>query len=100
MDDDYTMGELFAGRKAASQAKRAGNREFSTNLLRDRGVEFTSHNDGAHLVVLGKWNFWPGTGKFAERRGTASRRPREGRGVHRLLTLIEEDTVASERKEN
>lgn len=66
--------------------KRAQNREYSTEHLRKQGVEFTSHNNGAHLVVISgrqAIDFWPGTGKFITR-STG----RKGRGVFNLLKEI------------
>jgi hypothetical protein len=92
MDDDWTtMGDLFRGRRARQQAKRAQNTEDSTRMLTERGVPFTSHNAGAHLIVAQRWDFWPGTGLFNERRGRAGHPKRTGRGVRNLLKLIEED---------
>jgi hypothetical protein len=89
-DDDSTMGELFEARRIASQAKRASNREFSTNLLQQEGIAFTSHNQGAHLIVAGAWNFWPGTGRWEERKGKPGIPPRSGRGVQRLVKILKE----------
>lgn len=86
--DDDDLGSLFRAKREASQAKRADNRTFSTNLLRERGVFFTEHNRGAHLIVMDKWDFWPGTGKWAERKGRAGHAKRQGRGVRELLALI------------
>jgi hypothetical protein len=41
--------------------------------------------------VAQRWDFWPGTGLFNERRGRAGHPKRTGRGVRNLLKLIEED---------
>lgn len=86
--DDDDMAALFNARRVAQQEKRASNREFSTQLLRDSGIAFTSHNAGAHLVVLDKWDFWAGTGRFRERKGKPGQPPREGRGVRKLLAIL------------
>jgi hypothetical protein len=91
--DDDDLGAIFGAKRLASQQKRANNRDFSTRLLAERGVFFTTHNAGVHLIVAERWNFWPGTGKFTERKGKPGRPPREGRGVHKLLQLIEEDQL-------
>ena len=77
------IGEAFEGQREASQIKRASNREASRRLLDDAGVAFTVHNDGAHLVVERRWDFWPGTGKWIDRRGGKYRR-----GVFPLLAAI------------
>ncbi len=61
------MADDFRAMHEASKVKRAGNREFSTNLLTEQGVGFVSKNDGAHLIVeySGRVvDFWPGTGKY------------------------------------
>lgn len=92
MAEDWdTMGELFTPHKKARQEKRRQNLEYSTQLLRDRGVAFTSHSDGVHLIVVGRWDFWPSTGKWKERKTEAGKKLREGRGVRELLTKIAED---------
>lgn len=91
MEDDYTMGDVFRDHRAVQQKKRADNREFSTAELTRQGVPFTAHNDGAHLIVAGKWNFWPGTGKWDERKGRAGFPKRQGRGVFRLRAIIKEE---------
>jgi hypothetical protein len=88
-DDD--MAALFNARRVAQQQKRADNRAWSTTKLAEEGIAFTSHNLGAHLVVAGAWDVWPGTGRWRERKGIAGRPPREGRGIMRLLKILKED---------
>lgn len=84
-DDDFTMGEVFNAMRAASQAKRANNREHSAQQLREAGIAFTAHNGGAHLVVAGgRFDTWPGTGLWKERSGQR----RRGRGVRNLIALL------------
>lgn len=95
-DDDVSIGELFAERRAKQQAKRADNRASSTGALRSRGIYFTSHNQGAHLIVMERWDFYPGTGKFKERRSRPGKPTREGRGLRSLLSILDEDHRASE----
>lgn len=68
-----------------SQKKRKRNRENSTEILKSRGVEFSSHNKGAHLIVTSRYglvDFWPGTGKFIVRKSGE-----KGRGVFNLLKM-------------
>ena len=79
------MKEAFKDMRAAGQAKRAENRERSQKVLLEKGIPFTIHNGGAHLVVLIKdlrIDFWPGTGKWSNRAGLT------GRGVFKLLDYI------------
>lgn len=85
MNDDDDMGAYWRGVKAASQAKRADNRESSSaELLREAGVHFTAKNGGAHLIVRTDGghviDFWPGTGLWIMRGSTQ----RHG-GVRKLI---------------
>lgn len=77
------LGETYEALRGLSQKKRARNRELSSALLKSKGITFTSHNNGAHLIVDGTIDFWPGTGKWKSRDGLYS-----GRGVKKLLELI------------
>jgi hypothetical protein len=90
-EDDDNMGDIFRPYREARVEKRRANTVNSTTILKERAVEFTSHNGGIHLVVAKKWDFWPSTGKFMERHGRAGKPLRKGRGVFNLLKLIEED---------
>lgn len=86
------MGEVFNDWNKQKQAKRASNRENSTDLLRREGVKFTTHNAGAHLIVEANGyvvDFWPGTGKWATR---GYRFGLVGRGVRNLLRHLKEHT--------
>ena len=71
--------------KKLKQSKCSNNRHKSTELLVNYNINFTSHNFGAHLVINHNGeliDFWPGTGKWCVRRG------KEGRGVFKLLKLL------------
>lgn len=41
---------------------REANRLKASHFLKVAKVDFTEHNNGAHLKVLGVIDFWPGTG--------------------------------------
>ncbi|MBC7602757.1 MAG: hypothetical protein H7255_08880 [Ramlibacter sp.] len=92
--DDETEGDFWNAvgpvMKARSQEKRVSNRQSSAEMLASRGVKFTTHNAGAHLIVDAgshKVNFWPGTGKWITqgwRFGLVSR------GVRSLIKHLEE----------
>lgn len=71
--------------KTHSQVKRQMNRENSTARLAAEGVPFVVKNNGAHLIVDGAWDFYPGTGKFKHRT-----LPIEGRGVRNFLNRIKD----------
>lgn len=85
-DDDVGSAEYWRDIKQAGQNKRASNREGSTKLLTEAGLQFESKNGGAHLVVtgpLGTYDFWPGTGKWCVRGSTTY-----NRGVQKLIARI------------
>lgn len=77
------IGDAFAALREVSQIKRASNRENGARLLREAGIDYTSHNNHAHLVIRDRWDYWPGTGKWIDRRGGKHRR-----GVAGLLAAI------------
>lgn len=81
---DSELGEIFSAMREAGREKRASNRKTTPEVLREHGVAFTSHNDGAHLIVQhgGKVaDLWPGTGRYNVRGN-----PHYKRGVFRLLS--------------
>lgn len=77
------MGDEFRAWGKLRQDKRAQNRGTSANALTAAGVAFVSKNDGAHLIVEGSWDFWPGTGLYRSRT-----LPTQGRGVNNLLRAL------------
>jgi len=76
----------YAQINQASKAKRALYRKSSPQLLRAVGLQYTTHNEGAHLVVRTAKlegvvvDFWPGTGLWRVRDSTE-----QGRGVKPLI---------------
>lgn len=80
------MGEVFRLMTEQKKAKRASNTEKSTQILRDKGIEFVSKNGGAHLIIdsnNGRINFWPSTGLW-----TVNGSKKEGRGVFTMIKFI------------
>ena len=86
MDEDDSMSDFWRDVKAASQMKRANNRQSSPDLLRAAGVPFTTKNGDAHLIVKTDGghtvDFWPGTGLWIMRGSTQ----RHG-GVKKLIAF-------------
>lgn len=83
--------------KKASSDRRAANRENSAALLSSKGIEFTTNNDGIHLMVShagGVIDFWPGTGRWRTRTTPVIER----RGVHDLISYIEKGTTCKRSK--
>ena len=85
------MGDDFNAMRKAGQEKRARNRESSARLLEARGIRFESKNHGAHLVVEGRIDFWPGTGKWIERGSN-----KKGRGVKGVIARASADQGRAE----
>lgn len=82
------IGEVFAALHQRNKLKKESNKEKSTRLLTERGIPFISKRFGTYLIVSGCTSlidFWPSTGKFISRDGTA-----KGRGVFNLLKLCKE----------
>lgn len=77
------MGEDFKELKKISQAKRERNRESSSQLLREAGISFVEKNNGAHLIVNDRYDFWPGTGLWMARGDKTKQR-----GVMKLIKRI------------
>lgn len=80
------MGEIFNAMREASKEKRANNRDRSTEMLVIAGIPFVSKNNGAHLIVDGRFDFWPGTGLWMERGGSVKRK--KHRGIRSLISAI------------
>ncbi len=79
------MGEIFNALREKGKAKRARNRDMAQAELRRRGIPFTVHNDGAHLVVAERYDFWPGTGLWRARGDRTATR-----GIRKLIRRIQE----------
>lgn len=64
------------------QSKRRSNLESSTEIIESSGVPFVSKNNGVHLIVANRLDYWPSTGLFIDRETK-----KRGRGVRNLLRL-------------
>ena len=87
MDADIGSTEYWKDIRKARQENRADNRKNSSLYLSDHGIEFTSKNGDAHLIVKNGnslIDFWPGTGRWISRCG------RKGFGVRNLVKFISE----------
>lgn len=85
--DDDSIAHTFSAMRKMSQEKRASNREASAAMLIEAGIQFESKNDGAHLIVADKYDFWPGTGLWMERGKT--QRSRGVRGLIKRIKLVD-----------
>jgi len=80
----------WQARKIDSQKRRAQNRKSSRALLEEHGFPITVHTE-AHLTVFDRFDFWPGTGKYKDRKGSKYKR-----GVFNLLKDIKRAQLKNE----
>lgn len=76
------MGDMFKDLNIEKKRKKRKNLEWSTNKLKELGVDFESKNDGILLVVKNGadvCNFYPSTGRYMVRCGIWKR------GINNLL---------------
>lgn len=71
------MSDFVHDMMALKEIKKSHSAQLRENVprtLRGFGVNFSSHNNGAHLIVESKFgliDYWPGTGKWKCRNGDA-----------------------------
>lgn len=85
-----TDTEMWKAFKAMKQDARTQRRENAPELLQKAGIPFTTHNNGAHLILdtpLGFIDFWPGTTKWKTRTFPTH----DGFGITTLLRLVDPD---------
>lgn len=63
----------------------------AVRLLEQADIPFESKN-GAHLIVAGRYDFWPGTGLW-QARGEVTKQ----RGVRRLIARIQAQSAPQEK---
>ena len=80
------IGEIFYAMKEAGKERRRKNRKNGLEKVEKKGLRYTVHNDGAHIVIAGRIDYWPGTGLFKDRI-TGKR----GRGVKKLMKHITDE---------
>lgn len=84
MSNESPIKQNWHAYKKQRAAKKFRNKETSTFMLKHAGVVFESKNNGSHLVIENRIDFWPGTGLWIER-NTGTRR----RGITHLLATLE-----------
>jgi len=77
------IGELFGAARVASQEKRSANLGSSVELLTSSGVPFEKLSE-YHYLVAGRYDFWPSTGLFIDRKTKS-----KSRGILELLKIVE-----------
>jgi hypothetical protein len=92
------MGDMFRERREWSKQKRAQNRQNSVELLTEKNIPFKSSNGNVHIVVAERYDFWPGTGLWSDRRDKESKAT--NRGVFRLIKRVQDDAATEETLRN
>jgi len=77
------MCEMFSAIHELNRQHKAENMLKSTAILQREGIPFVSKNDGVHLIVADRWDFWPSTGLFIDRKDKSRKR-----GVFNLLKIV------------
>ncbi len=83
MPEEDTEAEIWGAMREESRQRKASNLERSTELLKQRGIEFKALSSYHYRV--GEYDFWASTGMFMHR---ATKK--KGRGVFNLIKLCEE----------
>ena len=80
------IAEIYKALKEHNKEKKQQNKKSSIALLDKIKVQYTTNNDGIHLIVQsgrGIIDFWPTTGKFIARRTKYT-----GRGVNNMIKYM------------
>lgn len=85
------MADDFRVLRKHNQEVREQKRANAVDRLMREGIPFVSKNAGAHLIVLGSIDYWPGPGHWRDRKST-----HKGRGIVRLLRLIRQQQAPQE----
>lgn len=89
------QGEYFRDLREFQKDERQRRRIEAPRILAQHDVGFRSHNGGSHLVVRGRVDFWPGTGRWQERPtdlADPNGKTRYGRGIFSLLRFLGVET--------
>ena len=80
------IGDTWRAIKEDRQIASSKWVELAPKLLEDKGIPFTSHNNGQHLIledVYGsKIDYWPSTGRWSPRVG------KSGKGFKELIEYL------------
>jgi hypothetical protein len=77
---DEEVKEYYTSLRVQSSEKRANNRAYATTRLDTVGIKYEIKNKGAHIIIADRWDFWPGTGKWRDRKHN-----KYSRGIESLI---------------
>jgi len=87
-DRDYDMGEMWRDHRAMKSKRRYERRIENMRMLAESGLEHSVYNDGTHVRVLNRFDFWPSSGKWYD--------SETGRRGHHISSLIAYATAKTE----
>ena len=79
------LGETYAGMRDHKKERAARRREEAVKELESKGIFFTIHNNGAHIICEFEdriVDFWPGTTYWKSRTG------KTGEGIKKLIAYL------------
>jgi len=83
------VGEFYRDtkelRKEISNEKKSKNYDNAIKLLDKEAIPYDEKNGGIHLVVDGRFDYYPTTGKFISRKTKT-----HGRGIFNLIKKVKE----------
>ena len=85
MSRDSDTAETFRAFREHGKEKREHNRNWSADHLEASGIPYVTKNDGAHLIIADRWDFWPGTGRWIDR---TTKTKHTNRGIRSLIAVI------------
>lgn len=68
MSLDSGVKEHYAALREQSKRVREERRLSVPQKLDDNNIKYESKNKGAHLIIANRWDLWPGTGKWRDRK--------------------------------
>lgn len=82
---DVEEKKYYRSLREQSKEIRDKNRKNAALLLNAENIAFQSKNHGAHLIIANRWDLWPGTGKWRDRKVN-----KYSHGLTSLIKLIKE----------
>ena len=79
------IAETYNALRHYRSIKRYKNKISSTEILTKHGIPFISKSNGVHLIVSGRYDYWPSTGLYINRE-TGKRK----RGVFNLIKEVKQ----------
>lgn len=82
-DPEIEDKELYKFLRDHARCEKRDRLKANTAELERRKIPFAAKNDGVHLIIADRWDFWPSTGKWFDRT-----RMKRGHDLQPLLSSI------------